>query len=61
LLDNTPLDWDQATVLVQIGLLDPNLVPTGKGVKRLPVVGREGARKVLDERSVKSNELIPDW
>jgi carboxymethylenebutenolidase len=31
--------WDQASVLVQIGLLDP----TG-----LPVVGAEGARKVLD-------------
>jgi carboxymethylenebutenolidase len=31
--------WDQATVLVQIGLLDP----TG-----LPVAGREAAAKVLD-------------
>lgn len=31
--------WDQASVLVQIGLLDP----TG-----LPVVGVDGARKVLD-------------
>jgi len=31
--------WDQASVLVQIGLLDP----TG-----LPVVGAEAARKVLD-------------
>jgi carboxymethylenebutenolidase len=31
--------WDQATVLVQIGLLDP----TG-----LPVAGREAASKVLD-------------
>ena len=31
--------WDQATVLAQIGLLDP----TG-----LPVVGADGARRVLD-------------
>jgi len=31
--------WDQAGVLVQIGLLDP---------KGLPVSGRESARKVLD-------------
>ena len=31
--------WDQASVLVQIGLLDP---------KGLPVVGAEGARRTLD-------------
>ncbi len=31
--------WDQASVLVQIGLLDP---------KGLPVCGPEGARRVLD-------------
>jgi carboxymethylenebutenolidase len=31
--------WDQASVLVQIGLLDP---------KGLPVVGAEGARKVMN-------------
>ena len=31
--------WDQASVLVQIGLLDP---------ARLPVVGIESAKKVLD-------------
>src|SRR5881275_3682813 len=31
--------WDQASVLVQIGLLD---------AEKLPVVGVEGARKVLD-------------
>lgn len=33
--------WDQASVLVQVGLLDP----TG-----LPVVGAEGAREVLGRR-----------
>jgi carboxymethylenebutenolidase len=34
--------WDQASVLVQIGLLDP---------AGLPVVGAEGARKVLSRKS----------
>jgi len=40
--------WDQASVLVQIGRLDAS---------RLPVVGVESARKVLDP-SLPSNELI---
>ena len=52
--------WDQATVLVQLGLLDPSLLP-GKGKGRLPVMGADAARKVLDEKSVKSNELISSW
>lgn len=43
---------DQATVLVQIGLLDPT---------NLPVLGAESAKKVVDEDSVKSNKLIPEW
>ncbi|KAE8152186.1 hypothetical protein BDV25DRAFT_75028 [Aspergillus avenaceus] len=42
--------WDQASVLVQVGLLDPKLVPQGvQGVDRLPVVGRESARRILEE------------
>ena len=53
--------WDQATVLAQIGLLDPKLVPGGKIAKKLPVVGREGARKVVDESCAESNKLIPGW
>jgi carboxymethylenebutenolidase len=40
--------WDQASVLVQIGLLDP---------ARLPVAGVETAHKVLDPTRP-SNELI---
>jgi len=40
--------WDQASVLVQLGLLDPS---------GLPVAGVESARKVLDPR-LPSNELI---
>lgn len=42
--------WDQASVLVQVGLLDPKLVPQGvQGVDRLPVIGRESARRILKE------------
>ena len=42
------LYWDQASVLVQLGLLDPT---------DLPVVGAEGARSVLD-RSIPLNALV---
>ena len=58
------LYWDQASVLVQVGLLDPKLVPESmksKGLKRLPTYGAETAAKVLDEESQPSNELIPRW
>ncbi|KAL4932356.1 dienelactone hydrolase [Aspergillus undulatus] len=42
--------WDQASVLVQVGLLDPKHVPQGvQGVDRLPVIGRESARRILNE------------
>src|SRR5262245_53037718 len=40
--------WDQASLLVQVGLLDP---------AELPVVGAEQARKLLDPK-LPSNELI---
>jgi carboxymethylenebutenolidase len=43
--------WDQASVLVQIGLLDP---------KGLPVAGIETARKVVD-RHQPSNTLMERW
>ena len=43
--------WDQASVLVQIGLLDP----TG-----LPVAGLEAARKVL-EPALPANTLMKSW
>ncbi|GAB7355432.1 hypothetical protein MBLNU459_g5942t1 [Dothideomycetes sp. NU459] len=58
------LYWDQASVLVQVGLLDPKLVPENmkkQGLKRLPVYGVETAQKVLDEDSHPSNELIASW
>ncbi|GES59947.1 dienelactone hydrolase [Aspergillus terreus] len=42
--------WDQASVLVQVGLLDPRLAPQQEhGVDRLPVIGRDAARRVLLE------------
>jgi carboxymethylenebutenolidase len=43
--------WDQATVLVQIGLLDP---------RGLPVAGAETARKVAD-KTLPSNALMARW
>ena len=43
--------WDQASVLVQIGLLDPN---------GLPVAGIETAKKLLDETRP-SNTLMMRW
>jgi hypothetical protein len=56
--------WDQASVLVQVGLLDPKLVPKSmkeQGLERLPVVGAEAARKVLDVRAEPSNGLLSSW
>jgi len=43
--------WDQASVLVQIGLLDP---------KNLPVAGVQTAKKLVDE-TLPSNELMEKW
>lgn len=43
--------WDQASVLVQIGALDPS---------GLPVSGAETARKLVDE-SLPSNTLMTAW
>jgi carboxymethylenebutenolidase len=40
--------WDQASVLVQVGLLDPS---------HLPIAGVEAARKALDPKQP-SNSLI---
>ena len=43
------IHWDQASALVQLGLLDP---------ANLPVAGYETARKMLDPVSVPSNLLM---
>ncbi|KAF3385837.1 hypothetical protein DPV78_012614 [Talaromyces pinophilus] len=51
------LYWDQASVLVQVGLLDPQLLPQGvNGVKKLPVVGREAARRILGEHPARGDD-----
>ncbi|KAH8689910.1 hypothetical protein BGW36DRAFT_307799 [Talaromyces proteolyticus] len=51
------LYWDQASVLMQVGLLDPKLIPQGvNGVKRLPVTGRESARRLLNEHPARGQE-----
>src|SRR3990167_6028325 len=41
--------WDQASVLVQLGLID---------AKKLPVVGVEGAEKIKNPNKHASNQLI---
>jgi carboxymethylenebutenolidase len=41
--------WDQASLLTQVGLLDP---------AELPVTGAEQAENVLDPRAHPLNELI---
>ena len=50
-LYNEHIYWDQASVLVQIGVLDP----TG-----LPVAGIQTAKKMVDE-SLPTNTLMPTW
>ncbi|KAL7285108.1 hypothetical protein ACG7TL_000200 [Trametes sanguinea] len=44
--------WDQASLLVQLGLLDP---------KGLPVAGVEVARKVVNPFGLPSNTLMAKW
>jgi carboxymethylenebutenolidase len=51
-LFNEHIYWDQASVLVQVGLLDPSLVPA--------IAGVEQARKLLDP-SLPSNTLMARW
>jgi carboxymethylenebutenolidase len=50
-LYNEHIYWDQATVLVQVGLLDP---------AKLPVAGAATAHKILNE-SMPSNEMMTRW
>jgi carboxymethylenebutenolidase len=50
-LYNEHIYWDQASVLAQIGLLDP---------AGLPITGIEQAKKLLDE-TLPSNTLNPRW
>jgi hypothetical protein len=58
------LYWDQASVLFQVGLLDPEEVPEKlreNGLEMLPVAGSEAARKIMDFESEESNDMIDDW
>ena len=63
-LESEHVYWDQASVLVQVGLLDPKMVPEAlkkEGVKKLPVVGAEGPRAVRRGSSRQINGLIDGW
>jgi carboxymethylenebutenolidase len=51
-LFNEHIYWDQASVLVQVGLLDPALIPA--------ICGVDQARKLLDG-SLPSNTLMARW
>jgi carboxymethylenebutenolidase len=51
-LFNEHIYWDQASVLVQAGLLDP---------AGLPVAGREQAAKLLDPAHPGNNDMMPGW
>jgi len=44
--------WDQASALVQLGLIDPT---------NLPVAGKEVARKVVDPYGIPSNTMMKRW
>jgi hypothetical protein len=53
--------WDQASVLMQVGLLDPKAVPKkmrDEGLKRLPVVGREATKQIVEPRHNAYNGLL---
>lgn len=65
-LESERLHWDQASVLVQAGLLDARLGAVGLGqggVKQLPIVGGEALRQALEgiEEGMGLNKLIPEW
>ncbi|KAF2492144.1 NTF2-like protein [Lophium mytilinum] len=56
--------WDQASVLFQVGLFDPEEVGEElkrKGVEMLPVAGAEAARKAMEVESESGNEMIDEW
>ena len=56
--------WDQASVLFQVGLLDPDEVPEEHkkdGLEMLPVAGSEAARKIMEVESEETNDMIDEW
>lgn len=55
--------WDQASVLMQVGLLDPKLVPKhlkSKGLKQLPVTGAEAAKQLVEPKQQRYNKLLQE-
>ncbi|USP75298.1 hypothetical protein yc1106_02572 [Curvularia clavata] len=53
--------WDQASVLAQIGLLDPKAVPKkpkNDGLKTLPVIGAEAAKQLAEPQQSRYNKLL---
>ena len=64
MLESEHVYWDQASVLVQVGLLDPKMLPEeikNKGVRCQPVVGAESARAMRRGSSRQINEFIAEW
>ncbi|KAK6078074.1 dienelactone hydrolase [Seiridium cupressi] len=61
--------WDQASVLVQVGLLNQNMLPKSlkaQGVQKLPVVGKEPAERIIDGgfddgEGAADNDLLPEF
>ncbi|KAK3117611.1 hypothetical protein LTR53_000839 [Teratosphaeriaceae sp. CCFEE 6253] len=63
-LESEHVYWDQASVLVQVGLLSAEMVPASfkkKGVQELPVWGVESARAVKKGGGIDVNVLIEEW
>lgn len=50
--------WDQATCLLQAGLIPTHVPYKGRRQLRLPVAGEECARLLMDETDGKSNEMF---
>jgi len=58
------LYWDQASVLFQVGLLDPEDIGEDlkkEGLEMLPVAGSEAARKIMEVESEEGNDMIDSW
>ncbi|KAJ7179514.1 NTF2-like protein [Mycena filopes] len=49
--------WDQATALMQVGLIPTHVALDGKTL-RLPIAGLESATMLIDERAVAPNEML---
>jgi carboxymethylenebutenolidase len=53
--------WDEAFMLMQIGLLDPKLLPKklkSESLKQLPVVGAGTAKQLLESKQNRYSRLL---